>query len=180
MQNNILEQQRVLFKLTYGMYVVTAELNGKLNGQIATTVMQVTNDPIKISVCLSKTTLTHEMVLATKNFGVSILSQETPMTFIGHFGFRCGRDCDKCAGINFIQKITKCPLITDYSLAAFEVSVETMLDIGTHTIFVGPLLSTTDIQDGIPLTYDYYHRVIKGKSPANAPTYVKPENKAAL
>jgi ferric-chelate reductase [NAD(P)H] len=175
MQNIIDEKQKVLFKLTYGMYIVTSELNGKLNGQIATTVMQVTNDPIKISVCLSKKTFTHEMIQTNKKFGVSILTQETPMKFIGNFGFRCGRNCEKCEGVNFVQKVTNCPLITDYSLGVLEASVESMLDIGTHTIFVGPILNAIDLKDGIPLTYEYYHRVIKGKSPENAPTYIKPQ-----
>ena len=160
-----------LFKIQYGMYIVSSKLGAKLNGQIATTVMQVTHEPIQISVCLSKNTLTHEMIQTSRVFGISVLSQTTPMTFIGKFGYKCGRNFDKCTGVCCEQNITGCPLILDNSLVVLESKVSKTLDVGTHTIFVGNLLYAKQIQDGTAMSYEYYHTVLKGKAPANAPTY---------
>jgi ferric-chelate reductase [NAD(P)H] len=161
-----------LFKIQYGLYIVTTVLGEKLNGQVATTVMQVTSTPIKLAVCLSKNTLTHEMLLTSKVFGVSILAEDTPMAFIGTFGFKCGRNTDKCANVAYKKNLTGCPLIQDHTLATLEAKVEQELDLGTHTIFVGELLSAEKVRDGAALTYEYYHTVIRGKSPENAPTHI--------
>jgi ferric-chelate reductase [NAD(P)H] len=76
-----------LFKIQYGLYIVTTKLGEKINGQIATTVMQVANNPAKLMVGLSKDTYTYELLTQSKVFGISILEQDTPMSFIGNFGF---------------------------------------------------------------------------------------------
>ncbi|MCK4608186.1 MAG: flavin reductase [Gammaproteobacteria bacterium] len=162
-----------LFKVQYGLYIVSSTLDNKLNGQIATTVMQITNCPIKFSICLSKNTLTHEMISKSKVFAASVLSQNAPMAFIGKFGFKSGRELDKYKNTKFEQNITGCPLTLDYSLAVLEGKVSQTLDLNTHTIFVGDLLSAKRIATGTAMTYEYYYTVIKGKSPENAPTYVK-------
>ncbi len=166
-----------LFKIQYGMYIVTSKLNDKLNGQIATTVMQVSNDPIQLSVCLSNQTYTHEMVQQSKVFGVSILNQNTPMTFIGKFGYKSGRNTDKCAEVDYEQNLTGAPLIVNHALVVLECNVVKKLNLDTHTIFVGNLLSAKKIQDGIAMTYEYYHTELKGKAPETAPTYVKKKEK---
>lgn len=171
MQANI--DTNVLYRIQYGMYIITSKLNDKLNGQIATTVMQVTNSPIQLSVCLSNKTLTHEMIMQSNIFGVSILNQNAPMAFIGRFGFKCGRDTEKCVGIKYEHNITGCPLVTENSLAIMEAEVQQTVNLGSHTLFIGTLLSSKTISDGIAMTYEYYHTVIKGKSPENAPTYQK-------
>jgi len=164
--------QTCLHKIQYGMYVISTKFDNKLNGQIATTLFQVTNSPIKIAICLSKKTFTHELILKSNIFSASILEQETPMKFIGSFGFRCGKDCDKFCNINFATDLTGCPLILDHSLVIMESEVIQQLDVGTHTLFIGVVKSAKKIKDGIAMTYEYYHNVIKGKSPENAPTYI--------
>lgn len=161
-----------LYKIQYGMYIITSKLGDKINGQIATTVMQVTNSPIQLSVCLSNKTLTHEMIMQSKVFGVSILRQETPMVFIGRFGFKCGRDTEKCKGVNYEQNLTGCPLVIENSLATMEAQVQQTVNLDSHTLFIGTLLSAKNIDNGTALTYEYYHSIIKGKSPENAPTHM--------
>lgn len=160
-----------LFKIQYGMYVVTSFWGDKLNGQIATTVMQVASEPVKITVGLSKNTYTHELLLQSKVFGVSVLAQDAPMPFIGLFGFKCGRDLNKCANVAYKKGVTGCPLIQEHTLVVLEAKVVNQLDIDTHTIFVGELVSSERVHDGAAMTYEYYHEVIRGKSPKNAPTY---------
>jgi ferric-chelate reductase [NAD(P)H] len=162
-----------LNKIQYGMYIITTKANDKINGQVATTVFQVTSKPIRIAVCLSKKTYTYELLTQSKKFGVSILEESTPFSFIGQFGFRCGRDCNKFGSINYKTGTSLgCPLVLTHTLVALEVSVENTVDIETHSLFIGRLEHIEKIKDGKAMTYEYYHDVIKGKTPENAPTYI--------
>lgn len=163
-----------LHKIQYGVYVITTAFAGKINGQIATTLFQVTNTPIKVALCLSNNTYTYELLKQSGVFAASILDQSTPMKFIGNFGFRCGRDFDKFCDVKYREGLTGCPLVTEHTLVTLEASVIQTLDVGTHTLFVGELKSAEKINEGVALTYEYYHTVVKGKSPENAPTYIKP------
>lgn len=163
---------------------------GKLNGQIANTVFQVTAEPPQLAVCLNCQNLTHEMVAESKRFSVSILSQETPLQFIGLFGFKCGRTVDKYSGVNHRVLASGTPVILDHSLGWLDLEVTQAIPLGTHTLFVGlvtdsevleegrPLDSLDRARDGSargrPMTYDYYHQVKGGKTQANAPTFNKP------
>ncbi|MCK5123591.1 MAG: flavin reductase, partial [Dehalococcoidia bacterium] len=90
---------KALRSLSYGIYVVASQKQGKLNAQIANTVVQVTSEPPTISVCINKQNLTHEFITESKVFTASILSQDTPLSFIGHFGFKSGRETDKLKDI---------------------------------------------------------------------------------
>src|SRR4030065_1170421 len=92
---------KALYKLGYGLYVVCSKKGDKLNGQIANTVFQVCSEPPIIAVALNKQNLSNEFVSASKVFTVSILSQDTPLGFIGNFGFKSGRDVDKFSGVNY-------------------------------------------------------------------------------
>jgi len=166
----------VLFKISYGLYIISSMKNGKYNGQIANTVFQVTSEPPRLAVCINKNNLTHEFIDNSKIFTVSILSKETPMTFIGQFGFKSGRDIDKFQGVNYSLGDLKAPIIKDYTIGFIELKVINQMDVGTHTIFVGEIINCGKFNDEEPLTYAYYHEIKKGKSPKNAPTYIK-ENK---
>jgi ferric-chelate reductase [NAD(P)H] len=160
-----------LFKIQYGMYVISSVENGKLNGQIATTVMQVTNDPIKLTACLSKETLTHDMICKSRVFGVSVLDTTTTMDLIGCFGFHSGRDSDKFAHTAYKLGITGCPLLTEHTLTIIESRVTEIVDVCTHTLFIGDVVTSSALKSGEAMTYEYYHTELKGKSPKNAPTY---------
>ncbi|MCK4870995.1 MAG: flavin reductase [Gammaproteobacteria bacterium] len=168
--------EQALFKIQYGMYIVSSKNEEAINGQIATTVMQVTNDPIKIAICLSKNTYTHEMVKQSQVFGVSVLAQDTPMTFIGRFGFKSGREFEKCKDISYETNITGVPLFLEHTVMILEAKVLSSMDIGTHTIYVGELLSSKQLNNNKAMTYEYYHTVFRGKSPENAPTHIKNPN----
>jgi ferric-chelate reductase [NAD(P)H] len=161
-----------LLKIQYGVYVISTKAGEKCNAQIATTVFQVTSKPINIALCLSKNTYTHELILQSNIVGVSILEQNTPLKFIGQFGFKCGRNCDKFSNIEYKNGQSGCPLVLTNSLVILEGKITKTLDIGTHTLFVANVSNAEKIKDGNALTYEYYHNVIKGKSPENAPTYI--------
>jgi flavin reductase (DIM6/NTAB) family NADH-FMN oxidoreductase RutF/rubredoxin len=163
-----------LQKCSYGVYVVSAQEDGKLNGQIANTVIQVTADPASVLVCINKNNLTHDMIIASRAFAVSILSEEAPMEFIGRFGFKSGRDTDKFQGINYKIGVTKTPIVTDYTTSYLECELIGSMDVGTHTTFVGRVADAAVLNDSPPMTYAYYHQVKGGKSPKTAPTYAGP------
>lgn len=160
-------------KLSYGMYVVSSKNEEKFNGQIANAVFQVSSEPPTVAVSINKENLTHEYISASKVFVVSVLSVDTPMLFIGKFGFRSGRDSDKFKDTNMKVGITGTPIVLDYTLAFLEFELISSLDCDTHTLFLGKLVDSGIISDAEPLTYDYYHKVIKGKSPKSAPTYIQ-------
>ncbi len=164
---------KALYKLGYGLYVVSSIKGNRLNGQIANTVFQITSEPPTIAVSINKNNLTHEFIKESKVLAVLVLSQDTPLSFIGHFGFKSGRDIDKLAGINYKIGETQAPLVTDNSLAYLEARVTQELDVGTHTIFVGELVGADVIKEGEPMTYAYYHQVKRGTTPKTAPSYIE-------
>ncbi len=170
--------RKALHKISYGLYVICSKNNkGKNNGQIANAVFQVTAEPATIAVSINKKNYTHEFISRSKSLTISVLSEETPMKFIGTFGFKCGRDIDKFEGINFKIGKTKIPIITDYCVSFLEVKVFDDIDVGTHTIFIGELLDADFISDKTPMTYEYYHKIKGGFSPKTAPTYYKEMDK---
>ncbi len=157
--------------LSYGLYIVTSSCEEKANGQIANAVLQITSDPPKIAVCLNKENLTHQCIKESGWFGVSVLSEEVPLPFIGRFGFKSGRDIDKLEGIVCLEEATEIPLITEHATAVFEAEVVSELDVGTHTLFVGKVTKAKSLGGASPLTYADYHKKKRGKTPPKAPTY---------
>jgi flavin reductase (DIM6/NTAB) family NADH-FMN oxidoreductase RutF/rubredoxin len=164
---------KALRSLSYGIYVVASRKQGKLNAQIANTVVQVTSEPPTISVCVNKQNLTHEFITESKVFTASILSQDTPLSFIGHFGFKSGREVDKLKDINYRLGETKAPIILDHTLAYLEARVTDQVDVGSHTIFIGEVVGADIISDGEPMSYAYYHQVKRGTTPKTAPSYIE-------
>ncbi|KAF0121287.1 MAG: conserved protein of DIM6/NTAB family [bacterium] len=170
MNNKI--DKKALWDLSYGMYIVSSGFNGRQSGQVANTVFQITAEPARIAVSINKGNLTHEYISKSGLFTVSVLDESTPMTFIGLFGFKCGRDIDKfsqCAKVKIGS--TGCPMVMDHALSVIEARVFSQIDVGTHTVFLADVVSAEVIQKGKPLTYAYYQEIKKGKSPKNAPTY---------
>jgi len=164
---------KALHKLSYGLYVVGARKGDRLNGQIANTVFQVTSEPPTIAVSINKNNLTHQFITGSKAFSASILSRETPLSFIGHFGFKSGRDIDKLDGINYKIGETQAPVVIDHALAYLEAKVIQQIDAGSHTIFIGELVAADVIREGESMTYDYYHQVKRGTTPKTAPVYIE-------
>jgi flavin reductase (DIM6/NTAB) family NADH-FMN oxidoreductase RutF/rubredoxin len=164
-----------LHKISYGLYVITSGKDGKFNGQIANSMFQVTSDPATVAISINKGNYTHELINLSRKFVVSILSEETPMTFIGNFGFKSGRDVDKLQNVKTKTGATQVPIVLDNTVSYIEVEVEKELDCGTHTIFVGNIVDGDVVSNAEPMTYAYYQKVKGGKSPKSAPTYSKEE-----
>jgi len=166
--------KKILWKISYGMYIISSFYKNKLNGQVANTVFQVSSEPEIISVSINKKNLTHECIKESKVFSVSILKKDTPMKFIGTFGFKSGRDIDKFKNVDFFIGKTKAPIVRDYSIGYIEIKVIKEVDCFSHTIFIGKVIDGKIFNEkSSVLTYDYYHKVKNGFSPKNAPTYIE-------
>jgi len=166
---------KALHKISYGLYVVTSGKTDSCNGQIANTVFQATSAPATIAVCINKENYTHEFIQQSGVFGVSILSKKTPLRFIGHFGFQCGRDVDKLKDVKTRISKTGTPIVLDNAIAYLEAEVVKTVDIGTHTLFLGEVVGAEVLADEEPMTYAYYHVIKRGVTPEKAPTYIKEE-----
>jgi len=162
---------KALYRISYGVYVVCSRSGEKYNGQIANTVVQVASEPPTVSVSLNKKNLTHEFVKESGFFTVSILSRETPLSFIGRFGFKSGREFDKFDGINFRIGVTGVPVVLENAVAYIELKVKGEIDAGTHTVFLGEVVEAGVLSEGDVMTYEYYHQVKKGTTPVTAPSY---------
>ena len=164
---------KTLHKLGYGMYVVASKQGDRLNAQIANTVFQITSEPPTVAVSINKSNLTHQFIQESKVFTVAVLCQDTPVSFVGHFGFKSGRDINKLEGVNYRIGKTGAPLVTENAVAYLEAEVIKEVDLGSHTIFIGSLVDADVISDEVCMTYDYYHQVKRGTTPRTAPSYIE-------
>ncbi|MGB2578383.1 ferric-chelate reductase [NAD(P)H] [Elusimicrobium simillimum] len=157
--------QTALNKISYGLYVLTSAKEGKINGMIVNSVIQVTAEPAKILASVNKASLTHEYIMASKVMAIMPVTEHADMLFIGNFGFRTGRNFDKFAKYKYELGITGAPIVLDNTNAAFEVKVSQTVDVGTHTLFIGEIAEAKNICPDACMTYQYYHEQLKGKVP---------------
>lgn len=165
-----------LFKISYGIYIVSSQKDGKYNGFLANTVCQVNSEPPTFQVIVNKNNFTHSLIDSSKLFSVSILSEEAPLPFIGQFGFKTGKDFDKTQNIRLKTVSEGMPVVLDHSVAYLVCKVFQAVDVRTHTIFIGDLIDCDVLSDATPMTYSYYRDVKRGTTAKNAPTFVKQES----
>jgi flavin reductase (DIM6/NTAB) family NADH-FMN oxidoreductase RutF/rubredoxin len=157
--------------LSYGMYVIGTKDDARLGGCVVNTVTQVSATPALVTVSVNHQNLTNQCLKQQNVFAVSILAETVDAGIIGKFGFQSGRDADKFAGVPHTLTPAGCPVLTQGVCGWLECKVIDRVDLATHTLFIAEVTDAARFS-GVPMTYSYYHRVIKGKSPANAPTYV--------
>ena len=155
------EINQALFQVTHGLYIVTVRSEERINGQCLDALMQVTNVPPRIAIGMGKRSLTHDMVMASGRFAVSVLDQENPdsASTIRRFGFQSGRDVDKFADFAHEDTPEGIPILPD-AVAVYECTVlpEMTIDLGTHTLFVASVDLAGTREGGVPLTYNEYRR----------------------
>jgi flavin reductase (DIM6/NTAB) family NADH-FMN oxidoreductase RutF/rubredoxin len=170
-----------LFKLSYGMCILSSKKDNRFNGCIVNTVFQIVPEPPMVAVSINRECLTHEYIDDSKVFTVSILSQEAPMPFIGRFGFRSGRDTDKFEQVSYKIGQTGVPIILDNTVGFIEAEVTESIDVVTHTVFIARIVACRTLDgDKEPMTYAYYRDIKHGKTPKTAATYIKIEPRAKL
>ncbi len=153
-----------MYSLSYGLFVITANLDGRDNGCITNTVSQVTTDPNRILVAINKGNFTHDMIMDTKKFTVSVISEKADFDLFKHFGFQSGRDVDKFADFSHCKKSgNDTMIITKGTNAYISADVEQCIDLGSHTLFIARVTESDTLTDDKSATYTYYQEHIKPK-----------------
>jgi flavin reductase (DIM6/NTAB) family NADH-FMN oxidoreductase RutF len=155
---------KAMFKLSYGLFVLTAKDGAKDNGCIINTATQITESPLRISITVNKANFTHDMIVKTKEFDLSVLAESAVFRTFEQFGFHSGKDTDKFAdcgyddrtvnGIRYVPKQTNCVI---------SAKVVNSYDYGTHTMFIADVTQSLTLSDEPSATYQYYFDNIKPK-----------------
>lgn len=161
----------MLFDMSYGVYVIATLDGDKKVGCVANAAFQITAEPIRIGVSVSKQNHTEDCIRRDGFFTLSVASEYTSMQTLGKFGFYSSRDIDKFDGVDFITVAEKYPVIDDNTCSWLFCRVENELDCGTHTIFIAEVKDTGSVTNLPVMTYAYYHKVKGGTTAKNAPTY---------
>ena len=164
MNNNVFNN------LSYGVYIVSCIIDGKYTGCTVNSIMQITSSPASIALSVNKQNYTHFCIEKVKRFAVSILSEKSNPLAIGTFGFRSGKDINKFDIIPYVLK-DGLPVVKD-ACAYLICNTAASMDTSTHTIFFADVLNGDILDENTPMTYSYYHKVIKGKTPKSAPTFI--------
>lgn len=154
--------EKALFRISYGLYLLTAHEGARDNGCIINTLSQVTNSPNRLSVVVNKSSLTHDMILRTGLFTASVLTEETPFSLFERFGFHSGRDMDKFrdfpdaarTGLGLLH-------LTKYANAFLTGRLLETMDMETHTLFFADIAEAEFLSQAASLTYDSYYKHVK-------------------
>lgn len=162
--------KNVFHKLSYGVYVISTWDNGRPTGCTANSAMQITSSPATIAVSINHDNYTNKCINETGKFAISIMAEDSTPSIIGTFGFRSGKDNDKFSEVEY-QVRDYLPVVSD-ACGYIVCDVIDRMETTTHTVFLGEVKGAELFGDREAMTYNYYHKVIKGKSPKNAPTYI--------
>ncbi len=162
--------------LSYGVYVISTWDNGRPTGCTANSAMQITSSPATIAISINHDNYTNKCILESGKFAISILSEESDPGIIGNFGFQSGRDVNKFEKTEY-QIADEMPVVND-ACGYIVCKVIDKMETATHTVFLGEVTGAEVLKGGDAMTYAYYHKVVKGKSPKAAPTYIPEEEEA--
>ena len=160
--------------LSYGVYIISTLDGERPTGCVANSVMQITSSPATIAVSMNHDNYTNSCIKKSGKFAISILTEQSDPELIGRFGFQSGNDTDKFDGMEALRK-EDISVILD-ACGYIVCKVIDQMETATHTVFLGEVLDADVLKTEEPMTYAYYHKVVKGKSPKNAPTYIPEEN----
>lgn len=156
-------ENNALFKLSYGLYVLTAK-DEKDNGCIINTTLQVTSSPNRISVTVNKNNLTHDMIMKTKIFNVCPLTENAPFEIFKHYGFQSGKNTDKIIdNPNLTRSENGLFYLPACTNAFISGQVIDTVDLGTHTMFIADVTEAKVLNNEKSVTYEYYQENIKPK-----------------
>ena len=161
-----------LFKIEYGLYVVTSNDGKKDNGLIVNTVSQLTDTPFRVAVNINKANYSHEVIKNTKKLNVNILSQDTTFDLIKKFGFVSGRDVNKFEGEEVMRSNNGLVVLSNHINAVLSLEVENYVDLDTHGMFICKVVEAKKINNNPTLTYNYYQSNVKPKPEEKKKGYV--------
>ena len=159
------------FKMSYGLYVVSAGADGQRAGCVVDTAVQVTSQPPRVSVAVNKENVTADVIEAAGAFAVTAIDKTADMPYIGNFGFRSSDTYDKFEKYGCETSAVGSPYSPEHVCALLACRLVDTVDVGTHLLFIGEVVDAQVLSDEEPLTYSYYHAVLKGKTPPKASSY---------
>ena len=155
---------KAMYKLSYGLFVLTAKEGEKDNGCIINTAIQAASSPNQVSICVNKANYTHDMIMRTDELTVSVISQKAKFDLFKHFGFQTGREVDKFADYSSCTRGENgIYYVTEGTNAYISVKVEKKVDLGSHTMFIGTITDMEVLSEDSSATYEYYLNNIKPK-----------------
>ena len=166
---------KAMFKLSYGLFVLTAKEGERDNGCIINTVTQVTSEPNRITIAVNKQNFTHDMIVRTGMFNVSILSEKAQFSTFQHWGYQSGKTVDKIAGITYQRSENGLIYLAEQANAYLSGKVISTTDLGTHTLFLADVTDGKVLSADESVTYSYYQKNIK-----SAPTAPKSAKKGFI
>ena len=161
--------KKAMYNLTYGLYILTARDGEKDNGCIINTACQVTTEPNRITICVNKNNFTHDIILKTGLFNISMLTEKSEFATYKHWGFQSGRTADKALPIDYIRADNGVIYIKDECNAYLSCKVVSSTDLGTHTLFLADVTDGAVFNDDPSATYAFYQKNIKVGSASKEP-----------
>ena len=153
-----------LFKIGYGLYVISCNDGEKDNAFICNTVVQVTETPKRLAVTINKQNYSHDVIKSTGVMNVNCLNVDTPFDVFERFGFHSGRDTNKFEGFEAWRSSNGLMVLTaDFINALISLKVADSIDLGTHTMFICDVTEAISLTDAASMTYAYYHANVKPK-----------------
>ncbi len=161
-----------LYKFQSGLYVVSARDGEDVGACIINTGLQLTSDPLQVEVVVNKQNHTEGVIARAGHFALTVVTESANMLYVGRFGFRTSATYDKFDGIAHEDTVLGDPYTPENAACVLACDVVKTLDVGTHTIFVGEVKDAQVLSQDTPMTYAYYHTVLKGKTPAKASSFI--------
>lgn len=164
--------KELLKDMTYGMYVLTTNYKGRDVGCFVNTAIQITSSSMLIGVSVNKNNYTNEAIKHSKIFSISVLSEKTNPEVIGKFGFFSSREVDKFEKFKSI-KVNGLSVVNEDICGYMVCELVDIVSVDTHDLFIAKIIDSCKLNNLPPMTYDYYHKVIKGSAPKTAPTFIE-------
>ena len=152
-----------LFKIGYGLYVVTTKDGEKDNGLILNTVVQLTSSPVRVAVTVNKQNYSYELIKKTGVMNVNCLTTDAPFKVFENFGFQSGRDADKFKDCSPARSANGLIVLPHYINAYMSLKVTDFVDVGTHGMFICEVTESRVVSDKETMSYSYYHKNVKPK-----------------
>ena len=158
---------KALYNLSYGIFLLGAKSNGKINACITNTCMQVASDPVRVAISVINNNLTCQMIKDSGFFSLSILDKTCSFDFIKNFGYQSGKNVDKFESIDYKTDENGCPYTEKMACSVLKCKVISAQDLGTHTLFIAEIQDAKILSKNEPLTYAYYQSDLKPKTNVN-------------
>ena len=154
--------RKAMHAITYGLFVLTAKQENRHNGCIINTAMQVTTEPNRISITVNKANHTHDTLMETDDFTVSVISEDADFDLFKHFGFQSGKDTDKFSGFDDVREAKNGTLVVTKGTNAYiSGKISDRIDLGSHTMFIADVVDGEILSDEKSASYEFYQKNIK-------------------